>query len=325
MLNTEYLGLALKSPVIVSSGPITQNIVSLKKAEEAGAGAVVLKSIFEEQIEADVSSELEGNAEYLAHSSAEEFFASSSRDYYIDRYMKLLSEAKKELSIPVIASVSAKDMDSWIDYADRFVKCGADGVELNYYPISSQADVSGAEVDKRIVAFAAKAREAIDGPLSIKIGYKYSSLANIIASLDKAGIDGIVLFNRFFRPDIDIENLQIVAPNAPLSEPSEYSEALRWIGLMSGEIKADLCGNTGIHSGETVVKMLLSGAKAVEVCSAIIKKGFSVIGEMNSFIEGWMEKHGYSTLDEFIGLLSQEHIEDGWKWERTQFLKTIGE
>ena len=323
MISTKYMGLDLRSPIIVSSGPLTQNIVSLKKAEEAGAGAVVLKSIFEEQIEKDVSSEIESNAEYLGHS--EESYAAFSRDRYIDRYMKLLAEAKKTLSIPVIASVSAKTMDNWIEYAERFVKCGADGVELNYYPISSQADVSGAEVDKRIVVFAAKAREAIDGPLSIKIGYKYSSLANIIASLDKAGIDGIVLFNRFFRPDIDIENLQIVAPNAPLSEPSEYSEALRWIGLMSGEIKADLCGNTGIHSGETVVKMLLSGAKAVEVCSAIIKKGFSVIGEMNSFIEGWMEKHGYSTLDEFIGLLSQEHIEDGWKWERTQFLKTIGE
>ena len=324
MIGTEYMGLELKSPVIVSSGPLTQNIVSLKKAEEAGAGAVVLKSIFEEQIEADVSSELEGNAEYLAHSSAEEFFASSSRDYYIDRYMKLLSEAKKELSIPVIASVSAKDMDSWIDYADRFVKCGADGIELNYYPISSDARVSGAEVDKRLISFAEKARKAIAAPLSIKMGYKYSSLAYVISELDKAGIDGLVLFNRFFRPDIDIESLEMTS-GSPVSQSDEYGEALRWIGLMSGEIKADLCGNTGIHDGATAVKMLLSGAKAVEVCTAVIQKGFSVIGEINSFISGWMEKHGFSSCSDFIGLLSQEHIADGWKWERTQFLKTIGE
>ena len=323
MIGTEYMGLELKSPVIVSSGPLTQNIVSLKKAEEAGAGAVVLKSIFEEQIEADVSSELEGNAEYLAHSSAEEFFASSSRDYYIDRYMKLLSEAKKELSIPVIASVSAKDMDSWIDYADRFVKCGADGIELNYYPISSDARVSGAEVDKRLIAFAEKARKAIAAPLSIKMGYKYSSLAYVISELDKAGIDGLVLFNRFFRPDIDIESIEMTS-GSPVSQSDEYGEALRWIGLMSGEIKADLCGNTGIHDGATAVKMLLSGAKAVEVCTAVIQKGFPVIGEINSFISGWMEKHGFSSCSDFIGLLSQEHIADGWKWERTQFLKTIG-
>ena len=322
MISAKYMGLGLKSPVIVSSGPLTQNIVSLKKAEDAGAGAVVLKSIFEEQIEKDVSSELESNAEYLGHS--EESYAAFSRDRYIDRYMKLLTEAKKTLSIPVIASVNAKTMDNWIEYAERFVKCGADGIELNYYPISSESGVSGAEVDKKILAFASKARAAIDGPLSIKIGYKYSSLANIISSLDKIGVDGIVLFNRFFRPDIDIEEIQISA-GSPVSEPSEYGEALRWIGLMSGEVKADLCGNTGIHNGETAVKMLLSGAKAVEICTAVIQKGFSVIGEINSFIDDWMGRHGYSSLDDFIGLLSQEHIADGWKWERTQFLKTIGE
>ncbi len=322
MISTEYMGLELRSPVIVSSGPLTQNIVTLKKAEAAGAGAVVLKSVFEEQIEADVSKEVEANAEYLGHS--DEAYAAFSRDRYIDRYMKLLAEAKKELSIPVIASVSAKTMDSWIDYAERFVKCGADGIELNYYPISSDAAVTGAEVDKRLIAFAERARKAIDGPLSMKIGYKYSSLANVISALDKAGIDGIVLFNRFFRPDIDIENLTFTA-GSPVSGKDEYAEALRWIGLMSGEVKADLCGNTGIHDGETAVKMLLSGAKAVEVCTAVVQHGFSVIGEMNSFIASWMERHGYSSLRDFTGLLSQEHISDGWKWERTQFLKTIGQ
>ncbi len=322
MISTEYMGLKLKSPVIVSSGPLTQNIVSLKKAEEAGAGAVVLKSIFEEQINSDVQKEVESNEAYIGHSSAD--YAAFSRDRYIDRYMKLLTEAKKNLSIPVIASVSANSMDTWIDYCSRFVKCGADGIELNYYPISSDASVSGAEVDKRFIAFVEKARKAIDGPLSIKMGYKYSSLASLIASIDKAGIDGIVLFNRFFRPDIDIEKIEMAAP-APVSSAAEYGEELRWIGLMSGEIKADMCGNTGIHDGETAVKMLLSGAKAVEICTAIIKKGFGVISEMNSFIEEWMKRHGYESTSDFIGLLSQEHMADGWKWERTQFLKTIGQ
>lgn len=322
MIETKYLGLTLRSPVIVSSGPLTQNIVSLKKCEEAGAGAVVLKSIFEEQIESDVNKELESNAEYLDHSSAESFFVSSSRDFYIDKYMKLLTEAKKELSIPVIASVSAKDMASWIDYAERFVSCGADAIELNYYPISSDKKVSGAEVDKTAIEFAEKARAKINAPLSIKIGYKYSSLANMIASFDKAGIDGIVLFNRFFRPDIDIEKLEFTA-GSPTSSADEYAEALRWIGLMSGECSIDFCGNTGIHSGESVVKMLLAGAKAVEICSAIIKEGFGVIGKMNSFLESWMGKHGYSTLDEFVGILAEENRKDGYNWERTQFLKTI--
>ena len=323
MLRTEYMGLELRSPVIVSSGPLTQNIVSLEKCEEAGAGAVVLKSIFEEQIEKDVSNDMEKNEEYLAHSSADEFFAASSRDYYIDRYMKLLTEAKKKLSIPVIASVCAKTMDNWMEYCERFVKCGADGIELDYYPISSDASVSGEEVDRRLIAFAEKARKTIDAPLSIKLGYKYSSLAWVIAELDRIGIDGIVLFNRFFRPDIDIEKIEI-SSGSPVSSASEYGEALRWIGLMSGEMKrATLCGNTGIHDGETAVKLLLSGAKAVEVCTAVIQQSFPVIGKMNAFIENWMEKHGFSEPGDFIGRLSQEHIDDGWKWERTQFLKTI--
>ena len=193
MIKTEYMGLELRSPVIIASGPLTQNIVSLKKCEEAGCGAVVLKSIFEEQIEADVQKEIEGNADYLQHSSAEDFFASSSRDYYIDRYMKLLTEAKKELHIPVIASVCAKTMDTWIEYAERFAKCGADAIELDYYPISSKAAVAGEDVDKALLRFAEKARAAIDVPLSMKIGYKYSSLANIISSLDKIGIDGVIV------------------------------------------------------------------------------------------------------------------------------------
>ncbi len=324
MIETTYMGLELRSPVIVSSGPLTQNLVSLKKAEEAGAGAVVLKSIFEEQINNDISKEMAENEEYLAHSDAGTFFASSARDYYIDRYMKLLTEAKKELSIPVIASISAKSMDSWIDWAERFVKCGADGIELNYYPISSDASVPGEEVDERFIDFARKAREGIDGPLSIKMGYKYSSLASLISSLDQIGIDGFVLFNRFFRPDIDIEKLEISSAS-PVSSKDEYAEALRWIGLMSGEVKADFAGNTGIHNGETTVKMLLSGAKAVEICTAVVQHGFGVIGEINSFVEDWMKRHNYASTSDFIGLLSQEHIQDGWKWERTQFLKTIGQ
>ena len=180
----------------------------------------------EEQIEADVQKVMSDNAEYLQHSSADDFYASTSRDYYIDRYMKLLTEAKKELDIPIIASVCAKSYDSWIDYAERFAKCGADAIELDYYPISSNAAVKGEDVDKTLLRFAEKARNAIDVPLSLKIGYKYSSLANIISSLDKIGINGLVLFNRFFRPDIDIDKIEMSSAN-PASSPDEYGEAQR--------------------------------------------------------------------------------------------------
>ena len=300
-LNTKYLSMDLKSPVIVSAGPLTQNIVSLKKCEEAGAGAVVLKSIFEEQIESDVSNEYDSNEEYLTHSTAEAAYKAQSRDFYIDKYMKLLVAAKKELSIPVIASICCKSRDNWAEYASRFIACGADAIELNYYPF---------------------ARKKISCPLSIKIGYKYSSLANTIRMFDREGIDAAVLFNRFFRPDIDIESMSFIN-GIPTSSPNDYGEALRWIGLMSGEVKMDLAGNTGIYSGETAIKMLLAGAKAVEVCSVVIKDGFSAITKINRDIESWMERKNFADIASFCGKLAEERNSEGYKWERTQFLKTI--
>lgn len=321
-LNTKYLSLDLKSPVIVSAGPLTQNIVSLKKCEEAGAGAVVLKSIFEEQIESDVSNEYDSNEEYLTHSTAEAAYKAQSRDFYIDKYMKLLVAAKKELSIPVIASICCKSRDNWAEYASRFIACGADAIELNYYPIASDASVPGSEVDKALESFVKFARKKITCPLSIKIGYKYSSLANTIRMFDREGIDAAVLFNRFFRPDIDIESMSFIN-GIPTSSPNDYGEALRWIGLMSGEVKMDLAGNTGIYSGETAIKMLLAGAKAVEVCSVVIKDGFSAITKINRDIESWMERKNFADIASFCGKLAEERNSEGYKWERTQFLKTI--
>ena len=321
-LNTEYISLDLKSPVIVAAGPLTQDIVSLKKCEEAGAGAVVLKSIFEEQIESEVSNEYMSNEEFLNHSVAEAQYKEQSRDFYIDKYMKLLTAAKKELSIPVIASICCKSRDNWADYASRFIACGADAIELNYYPIASDAAKTGSEVDKELESFVRFARKAISIPLSIKIGYKYSSLANTIMMFDKEGIDGAVLFNRFFRPDIDIESMSF-KNGAATSSPEEFGEALRWIGLMSGEVKLDLAGNTGIYTGETAIKMLLAGAKAVEVCSVVIKDGFSSITRINRDIEAWMDRKGFADIASFTGKLAQENNAEGYKWERTQFLKAI--
>lgn len=321
-LSTRYLGLDLRSPIIVSSGPLTQDLESLKKAEAAGAGAVVLKSIFEEQIEGEVSKHLSDNSEYLDHSSAEGFFQASYANYYIDRYIKLLVDAKKALSIPVIASINCNRMDNWIEYAERFQTCGADAIELNYYPIASEASVTGAEVDKRLMEFAKTARKKISIPLSLKIGRNYSSLANAIKGLDAAGIDGVVLFNRFFRPDIDIRNLKMVSMKA-LSSADEYADSLRWTALMSAEVGMDIAANTGVHSGETAIKMLLAGAKAVEVCSVLMEKGVEEIGRMNDVISSWMDEKGYKDIPSFQGLLAQERSAEGYKWERTQFLKTI--
>lgn len=321
-LETKYLGLQLNSPVIVGASPLTQNVVSLEKCEEAGAGAVVLKSIFEEQIENEVSAEVEANDEFLNFSSAHNVYKRAATDFYIDKYLKLLSSAKKELSIPVIASVCCKSLSSWADYASRFVENGADAIELNYYPVTSDAKVDGKVVDKDFFSFIEFARKNISCPLTIKMGSKYSALANKIKAVDKAGIEGVVLFNRPFQPDVDIEKMEIVS-GCPTTDGNDYLESLRWTALMSGEVRMDICSNTGIHNSETAIKMLLAGAKAFEVASLPIKEGFGSITRLNNEIKAWMEKHNFEKISDFCGKLAQEGNEEGYKWERTQFLKII--
>lgn len=322
-ISTEYMGLKLKSPVIMASGPLTSSLDSLKKGEDAGAGAVVLKSIFEEQIEKDAGRDTQSSGDYLQSSDHMEYFEAMARDYYVDRYMSLLEKAKENLDIPVIASINCKSISAWLDYADRFRSCKADAIELNYFPIASNAEISGDKVDKALFDFVKSARSRIGGRLSIKIGSFYSSLSNVIRRIDEAGFEGIVLFNRPFRPDIDLERLEIKS-SSPLSSPNEYGMSLRWTALMSGEIKADIAANTGIHDKNALIKMLLAGAKAVEICSAIMEKGYGVITEMNSGLTSFMEEKGYGRLKDFIGLLAEENYERGDAWERVQFLRTIG-
>lgn len=321
-LDTMYMGIRLSSPVIIASSPLTSNIGNLEKCEKAGAGAVVLKSLFEEQVEKEASREHDEASDYLTHSDSDLYFQSMAKDYYIDKYMELLMEAKKKLSIPVIASINCNSINTWIDYADRFISCGADAIELNYYPIASDSSVSGEKVDRNLFEFAKTARKRISCPLSLKIGSRYSSLSHVIKKLDETGINALVLFNRAFRPDIDLENLGFTHTN-PLSSSEEYAETLRWTALMSAEVGLDIAANTGIHDASSAVKMILAGAKAVEICSVVIKNGFDAISEMNDGIRSFMDRKGYSHISDFTALLAQENREDGDAWERVQFLKTI--
>lgn len=321
-LNTKYMGLTLKSPVIVASSPLTETIENLKKCEAAGAGAVVLKSIFEEAIEAEANKEVAKNEQYVDYSLYKETYHSQIMAYHVEKYIDLLKEAKKELSIPVIASICCKSLENWLAYTKKFEAAGADAIELNYYPITSDASVKGAETDKAFEEFVTLARKSIKCPLSIKMGRQYSGLANKIKFLDDKGIDGVVLFNRTFRPDVDIKTMKIVYGSS-LSSGYEYGNALRWTALMSGEVKMDICANTGIHSGTTAIKMLLAGAKAVEVATVALKEGVGSITKMNEVISSWMDEHNYSSISEFCGVVAQERNQEGYRWERTQFLNVI--
>ena len=320
-LSCSYMGLELKNPIIIASSPLTSSLEGVKRCEDKGAGAVVLKSIFEEQITDTIKKEAEKNEEYL-YSDFASSFESFSKDYYISSYLELLTKAKKELSIPVIASINCTDSEEWGEYITRFASCGADAIELNYYPIAADSKTDGAKVDKRAIAFAKEVRRLTRLPLSIKLGYKYSSLAYIIKAFDEANIDSLVLFNRFFRPDIDIDKLTLKSSSNILSAENEYTEALRWIALMSAEVKTDLCASTGIYSGESVVKLLLAGAKACQICSAAIKD-IDVISRMTSFLSEWMDKHNFESISSFTALLAQENISNGSAWERTQYMKNL--
>ena len=322
-LKTSYMGLTLKNPIIVASGPLTASIDNLKKCEDAGAGAVVLKSIFEEQINYVASKDASVNSEYLQLSDFHDAFGNMVKDHYVDQYLKLVSEAKASLSIPVIASINCLHIDTWSEYAKRFEAVGADALELNYYPIASHASVSGDKVDKDALAFAKAARKMTSLPISLKIGYEYSSLASLMTGFEKEGINALVLFNHFFRPDINI-NTETTCAGQVLSSESEYYESLRWIALMAAELKkVDFAATTGIHSADTVIKMILAGAKTVELCSVLMKNGLSTIGGMLCKIERWMEEKGYKSLSDFRGKLAQENMEGGAYWERTQYMRTL--
>ncbi|NBK21608.1 MAG: dihydroorotate dehydrogenase-like protein [Spirochaetia bacterium] len=321
-LSTKYLGLNLKNPIIVGSSPLTATLSSLKKCEDAGVGAVVLKSIFEEQIEGDSDALIDETQEYLVHADAYGFMKGSSMEQAIDKHLILLEEAKKALDIPIIASINCRTNGSWIEYINRFVACGADAIELNHYIVAADMSVDGSAIEKNYLALVKAARKKTKVPLSLKMSSSFSSLANLLFKLDQQSIDGVVLFNRFFSPDINTKELTFGSAHMFSSE-DEYAQSLRWTALMSEDLRYDICAATGIHSGDTIVKQLLAGAKAVQLCSALMKHGLSTVSKMTDEVSSWMDAHEFTRIADFNGQLAQERIADPSKWERTQYMRSL--
>lgn len=322
-LKTSYMGLELKNPIIAASSPLTANLDSIKKLEDAGVAAIVVKSIFQEQIDKDAESNVDIEQSFLNHADAYGFLKGASEDHYIDMYLTLVENAKKACSIPIIASLNGTGDGSWIkEYAPRFAYCGADGFEINHYIMASNANESGRQIEKDFIKFAKIARNEIKLPLSLKMGPNFSSNSNIIRELDFLKYDALVLFNRFYNPDIDIDKVQIKRGEV-LSSKNEYYQTLRWIGLMSEEINLDLCANTGIHDGTTLVKMLLAGASAVEICSVLMNNGLEQVNLMLETLNNWMENKDYTSIDQFKGILAQEKMSDPTQWERTQYIRSL--
>jgi dihydroorotate dehydrogenase (fumarate) len=316
-LSTGYMGLTLKNPIIVGSSSLTSTTGQIKELEAAGAGAVVLKSIFEEQILMESRSL---QSDHLAHTEEYDYIREYTRRHNLDNYLRLLEDTKKQVSIPVIASINCLSASGWTSFAAKLQDAGADALELNMFIMPADYRQRGEDIEQIYFDIIDAVYDQVSLPISVKIGFHFSGLANMIYNLAIRKISAMVLFNRFFHPDIDLEKMQIVSTGVH-SAPEEFTLPLRWIGIMSSHVKCDLAASTGIHDGDTVMKNLLAGAKAVQVVSAIYKNKPKHIGVMLEQITNWMKKHNHSAVREIIGKLSRKNVKDPVMYERAQFMR----
>jgi dihydroorotate dehydrogenase (fumarate) len=340
-LSTRYLGLNLKNPVIVGSSGMTGTIEGVVHAAENGAAAVVLKSIFEEQILHEMESYLDetekdnGNSFHKGYKSvlnereydyeeAYSYLTDHAKDLTLRKYLAFVTEAKKAVDIPVIASINCTTAYDWHYFARRIEEAGADALELNVYVLPSNTMKNSAENEKVYFDIIEAVLKQVKIPVSLKMGYYFSGLATTAIDLSQTGIAGLVLFNRPFHPDININKMEI-HPKYLLSDPSEYSHVLRWIALLSGRVQCPLVATTGIHTAETAIKQILAGATAIEIVSALYKHGYPVISEIISGIGKWMDEKGYTTLDSFRGKMNQQGIANPAEFERVQFMRLYSE
>ncbi len=318
-LSIKYLGLNLKTPLIVGACGLTNSVDKIRKFAEAGAGAVVLKSLFEEQIQAECSANMEGyNADYPG---AGDYIREYTRGNEVDAYLKLIKDVKKETDIPVIASVNCVSDAEWTSFAKSIEEAGADALELNVSLLPSDPKLTSEQSEKRYGDIINAVSGQIKIPLALKMSSYSASLANLIQKLSWTNkVSGFVLFNRYYMPDIDIHKMEVTTADV-LSAPAEGTGPLRWIALMSGLVETDLAASTGVHDAEGVIKQILAGAAAVQIVSTVYKNGAKQIGEILEGLENWMDEKKFDTIADFKGRLSYKNVDEPAVFERTQFMK----
>ncbi|NCA86515.1 MAG: dihydroorotate dehydrogenase-like protein [Clostridia bacterium] len=321
-LSTNYMGFKLRNPVIAASSGLNKSVDNLIKLEENGVAAVVLKSLFEEQILHQVSKTMKHseNHEVYAYPEAEDYIGHYTRERDLGEYLQLISDGKKSVSIPIIASVNCVSPSEWITFARRIEDAGADGLELNIFVLPSDTKHDSLQNEQVYFDIVSEVMRLVSIPVAVKISYYFSSLAKMALKLSWTGIAGMVLFNRFFAPDININTFNVTSSHV-FSTPDEMYLTLRWVAMLSDRLHCDIAATTGIHDGEAMIKQLLAGAKAVQVASTLYKNGFGRIGEMTRFMDDWMTQHKFKTTNDFIGRLSLKSAEDAAAYERVQFMK----
>lgn len=323
-LTTRYLGMTLKSPLVASASPLNSSLDNIRRLEDFGAGAVVLPSIFEEQIEREqeifdalMTTGIDTHSEALSYFPAQTAYA-----FDTDRYVEAVQKAVEHVDIPVIASLNGITDHGWIDYAERIEEAGASAIELNIYFIPSDLTLSGREVEARYLQVLKAVKATVRIPVSVKIGPYFSSPGHMALELEKAGADGLVLFNRFYEPDIDLAQLSL-KPSLELSTPYEMRLPLLWIAVLSGQVKASLAATTGVESGDDVIKYLLAGADVVMTTSSILRHGLGHMKVLHDQFTAWLAARDLSSPDEIRGRLSHRNIANPEALERANYIKVL--
>ncbi len=322
-LKTTYMGIELENPIILGACNMSDNIDDLLKAQENGVGAIVYKSLFEEQVQLE-RLQLEEKLTQYDNIHAQ-MITTHPRIEYSDtkKHLVYLRKAKERLSVPLIASLNAVHEDSWLEYAKELAQTGVDGLELNLYQVPVDFDKEAKEIEDYQISIVQKIKEQISLPISVKLSSDYTNVLSFIKKLDAVGVDGLVLFNAFFQPDINISTMKHKR-NYNLSHKGEYKKSLRYSGMLFGKINADVCSSRGIFSGDEVVKQLLSGSSCVQMVSAVYKHGMEQIAVAKNQLSEWMEEKGFNSIDEFRGKMAQKNISpDSMVYKRAQYVDLL--
>jgi len=323
-LTTNYLGLQLKNPVVASSSPLSHTVDSIRRLEDAGAAAVVMYSLFEEQIGFDsyyidyhLTQGIDSYAESISY-----FPDMQSYNVGPDAYMELIRRAKEAVDIPIIGSLNGASVGGWTDYAALIEEAGADALELNVYYVPTNTEISGIEVEVLYLDILSAVRQAVNIPVAVKLSPFFSSIANMASRLTDHGADGLVLFNRFYQPDFDLENLE-VAPRLVLSNSNELRLPLRWVAILYGRLNVDLAITSGIHTSQDVIKGLMAGAKVTMMASELLQNGVRRIGQVLNEVTTWLTEHEYESVMQMIGAMSQKHCAEPAAFERANYMKML--
>jgi len=323
-LSTKYMGLKLKNPLVPSASPLSKSVDMVKRLEESGASAVVVYSLFEEQITHEAG-ELDHYMSYGSESFAEALnYFPEAKEFNLgpDEYLRHLNNLKSAVDIPVIGSLNGVSAGGWLKYAKLIEEAGADALELNVYYIPANIEKDGTVIEEIYVRDLIKIKKNLKIPVAMKLSPYFSSMPNMAKKLDDAGADALVLFNRFYQPDIDLADLEVV-PNLELSSSFEMRLPLRWIAILYGRIKANLAASTGIHTHEDVIKMLMAGADITCLCSELLGNGINRISEILKDLEKWMEEREYESVEQMKGSMSQKSVADPAAFERANYMKAL--